>query len=366
MEALSCFAADYPAARRKFLEAAETAGTEVTRYDNPAAGLGEPVDEALSTDVAVLGPRDAKVTLMVASGTHGAEGFFGSAVQVAWLRDRGMRPLPPDLKVVLIHAINPYGFAWVRRTNEDNIDINRNFIDHSLGHPENSGYEALHDIILPHDWNEETQAAFEKAAQDYIEEHGQSAFEAAITRGQFSHPDGLFYGGREACWSNRLLHRLAETHGKESEAVIFIDLHTGLGSWGFIEIIHRHHPDSLSEDWLRRWFGSHSLGSLARGDSASMASVDGLLEVGVARALPGKRIYACTLEAGTRPVPQVLGTLRADNWLHVHGELDSELGWSIKDAMKEAFGPPEADWRELVLLRCRQILDSALAGAAEA
>ncbi len=363
MNALSCFSVDYAAARRKFLEAAETAGASLTRYDNPARGPG---DLDLSTDVAVLGPADAKVTLMVTSGTHGAEGFFGSAVQVAWLRDRGMRALPPGVKVVLIHAINPYGFAWIRRTNEDNIDINRNFIDHAQGHPDNPGYETLHPAILPQSWGEESEAAFEATSEAFIAEHGQRAYEAAMTRGQFDHADGIFYGGREPCWSNRLIHRLAEELGAASDAVIFLDLHTGLGSWGFIEIIHRHPAESDGETWLKRNFGSHSLGSLARGDSASTASGDGLLEVGVKRSLPGKRVYAAALEAGTRPVLQVLQALRADNWLHVSGDPQSEKGQEIKAMMREAFCAPEADWKELVLLRTRQILDSALAGAPEA
>ena len=38
---------------------------------------------------------------------------------------------PADVRVVMIHALNPYGMAWVRRVNEDNVDLNRNFIDWS-------------------------------------------------------------------------------------------------------------------------------------------------------------------------------------------------------------------------------------------
>lgn len=363
MDALSCFSPDYPAARRKFLEAAASAGAEVTSHVNPVMG---PDGSELACDVATLGPADAKQVLMINSGTHGAEGFFGSAVQISWLRNRGLHPLPSDAKVVLVHAINPYGFAWVRRTNEDNIDINRNFIDHEAGHPENAGYEAMHAALLPEAWNAESEAAFLATAESFIAEQGQRAFEAAMTQGQYTHADGIFYGGQEPCWSNRTIAKLVNETAEAAEALVFIDLHTGLGSWGFIEIIHRQAPDGRGEKWLMKAFGTHSLGSLARGDSASTASSDGLVEVGVARALPGKRIVACALEAGTRPVAQVLGALRADNWLHVHGELDCDQGRAIKQQMREAFGPPERDWREIVLVRARQILDSALAEVAEA
>ena len=67
--------------------------------------------------------------LVTVSGTHGVEGFFGSAVQVEWLRRIKGAALPGDIAALHIHAINPYGFSWLRRTNEDNVDINRNWMD---------------------------------------------------------------------------------------------------------------------------------------------------------------------------------------------------------------------------------------------
>ncbi len=359
MDALSYFAHDYAGARDKFREAARTAGARLTEHVNPASG---PEGLPLTTDVAALGPPNAATTLIVNSGTHGAEGFFGSAVQVGWLRGRAMRPLPAGLQVVLVHAINPFGFAWLRRTNEDNIDLNRNFIDHDKPHPICPGYDVLHPAILPVEWSEASRAAFAAAYRDYSEEHGETATQAAITAGQYEFADGLFYGGRKPSWSNQLVRRLAAEHTAGSERVHFIDLHTGLGSWSYIEIIHRHLPDSEGEAWLERAYGTHSLGSLARADSVSVASKDGLVEVGVRQALGGKPLIACTLEVGTQPVPQVLEALRADNWLHIHGKLDSDLGRQIKAQVLEAFCRPEPAWRELVSLRGRQILDSTLAG----
>ena len=56
MANIHSFAADYSEARDKFLAAARVAGATTYRYDNPAKG---PRGEALSTDVARLGPDDA-------------------------------------------------------------------------------------------------------------------------------------------------------------------------------------------------------------------------------------------------------------------------------------------------------------------
>ncbi len=66
--------------------------------------------------------------------------------------------MPKDVAVLHVHAINPYGFAWLRRTNEQNIDINRNWINFDLPLPENPLYEELSDFLCPTDWSAETQA----------------------------------------------------------------------------------------------------------------------------------------------------------------------------------------------------------------
>jgi len=60
---------------------------------------------------------------------------------------------------VLVHAINPYGFAWTRRVNEDNVDLNRNFVDHDgSNYPENDLFERLAEHIIPAQWDDASVA----------------------------------------------------------------------------------------------------------------------------------------------------------------------------------------------------------------
>ena len=147
-------AGDYQQARAAFLDAAASGSASINHYDHPLTG---PDGRPLATDVAVLGAPDAPTQLLVISGTHGVEGFAGSMCQTAWLRD-GV-DIPDGLGIVLIHAINPYGFAWVRRVNEDNVDLNRNGIDFAAPLPENAGYDELADALVPSTWDDETRQA---------------------------------------------------------------------------------------------------------------------------------------------------------------------------------------------------------------
>jgi hypothetical protein len=138
----NCFSDHYLEARDKFLAAARDAGAELSHF---ALGHKGPEGSELFTDAAWLGHRDAKSVIVTISGTHGVEGFFGSATQVEWLWRAKGAPFPKDVAALHIHALNPYGFAWLRRTNEGNVDINRNWMDFANPLPASPLYDELSD-----------------------------------------------------------------------------------------------------------------------------------------------------------------------------------------------------------------------------
>jgi hypothetical protein len=142
--------------------------------------------------------------------------------------------------------------------------------------------------------------------------------------------------------------------------VAFIDLHTGLGPYGTAELICNELPGTPQWDELHTWYGE-GLTSTESGTSNS-AKLTGFIRNAAVRALPRANVRALTIEYGTFALPEVLGALVADNWLHLKGRIDSELGRSIKSAIRRALYPDESDWKELVFVRARQILYRAVAG----
>src|SRR5580658_7248603 len=104
------FSADYKQARAKFCEAAIRAGGALDSVQYPEKGP----DGDLFTDIARFGSNKAQKMLVLISGTHGVEGFCGSGAQINLLRRGEVERLPDDVGVLMIHAINPYGFAWIR------------------------------------------------------------------------------------------------------------------------------------------------------------------------------------------------------------------------------------------------------------
>ena len=228
------FSSSYASARHAFVEAAQEAGASIESFQNPHEG---PQGEPLFTDVALLGNADAKNVLVLSSATHGVEGFAGSGIQVGLLHEGLLSHLDKDTSVLLVHAINPYGFAHLRRFNEDNVDLNRNFVDHSQPSPANPGYGELSDVLAPRSLSAWSALAFWSRLGWYLVWNGMDGLRVAVSGGQYSHPEGLFYGGRSETWSNKTIRTIAARYLSVADNVVLVDLHTGLGRYGDAEII---------------------------------------------------------------------------------------------------------------------------------
>lgn len=360
------FAADYGEARRCFLDACLRAGLRVDSRRHP---LTAPDGTVLACDVAWSGPRAARRVLVMVSGTHGVEGFCGSAIQTDWLLSGGPDRLPDGCAVLLVHAINPHGFAWLRRVTEDGVDLNRNFVDFSQPPPVNEGYVELADAILPPALEGPPHDAAKAKLAAYRATHGKAAYEQAVSAGQYVDPRGLFYGGTAPTWSRLTLEEIALDYDVGGRAALCVlDLHTGLGPFGHGELICDHPPGSLSVTLARQWFGD-SVTEPALGTSSSVPKV-GLVDY-FWHGLVGDAGCMLTLEFGTRPVDEVLDALRADHWLHAYGSVDGgQVDWdaartrAIKAQLMRTFCPDGPEWREMVLFRGRQVIRQALAGLA--
>ena len=359
---LKAFSPDYRRAREAFLCAAEASGARVSSYAHPLRG---PEDEVLTTEVAWLGADDAQTVLVLLCATHGVEGFSGSAAQIDFLTH--MKSLPSGVAVLLVHAVNPHGFAWLRRVTGEGVDLNRNYIDFSRMLPFNDGYDELADAIVPVSLAAGVIESCDRRLSDYLEAHGSEAYEKALSAGQYNYPHGLFYGGMQATRSRLICEKIiSDFRLPVRKRVAVLDFHTGLGPFGYGEPICDHPPKSPGIRLARLWYGD-SVTEPALGTSSSVVK-HGLSDFGWMH-LVGEPLVFIALEFGTYSFDQMKQVLRADHWLHAQGTVDwhDERTQTIKAAIRKHFYPATADWQEMVLMRCRQCIRQALSGlAAEA
>ncbi|GAB5488132.1 MAG: M14 family metallopeptidase [Parasphingorhabdus sp.] len=356
---LSCFSASYAEAREQFLQACDKRSLKVESRLNPNAKGAD--GEELFTDIVKIGSPVASKALLLISGTHGVEGYSGSAVQTGMLTQDFLASLPADMSVIMVHAMNPYGFSHDRRVNEDNIDLNRNFLDFDAPERPQSDYSNIHGCVLPSDWGGAALEAANTGLMSYIAQHGMPAFQAAVTSGQYQYPDGLFYGGDRPSWSNKTFRSILSQHLTGAASLAVIDFHTGLGPYGYGELITigSEHQKALAA----KCYGDQVTDPEA-GTSTS-AALDGMLANGISESLPNADISFVTIEFGTRDTSTVLTALRADNWLYQKGDLDSSLGQSIKKDIRDSFYPEEDDWKHSVWSRSCEVIELAMNGLAK-
>lgn len=344
MDPIRHFSANYAEAREKFFAAARKNDLSVERHVHPAA-RGD-AGEELSIDVVTLGDASAAGMLLLASGTHGVEGFCGSGCQVALLHDAEFVAAvrAAGVAVVFLHALNPFGFSGLHRTNEDNVDMNRNFRDFTTPPAPSRAYAEVHGFVVPEAWP--PAPADEARLAAYVAQHGERALQQAITGGQCEFPDGLLYGGTRPAWSNTVVRAVLRKHGAHRARVGWIDFHTGLGPRGHGEMIYagRNVPADLAR--ARSWWGD-GVTSFHDGSSSS-AMLSGVNYNALYDECPGVDYAGIALEFGTLPMRDMIEALRADQWLMNHPDAGEALRAGIKRQVRDAFYCDADDWKSTV------------------
>lgn len=356
MSEIQLFPLSYAKSREGFLAEAEAAGGALEEYVHPSKG---PRGETLAMDVARFGLPGAERVLFINSGTHGVEGHCGSGVQRSLVNAATFAHLPPNVAVVLVHAVNPYGFAYERRVDHQNIDVNRNFIDRTQPLPENKAYEELFDILNPTTLEDNRWSG---KITSYAIFRGRVAAFQATMGGQFRHPGGIQYGGVEPSWSNTMLHAVWKKHASGAQIAASIDIHTGLGKKGRGVLFQTANQGDASVEIARRWWGR-----VKRYDrpSPEFTLTNGGMGPAFEAGSGARLSVPVVLEFGTHPPKRVFSALRADNWLENHAERSSALGREIAERVRAAFFIDETEWRWRVLERGHAVVHTAIRGLAE-
>jgi hypothetical protein len=348
----SYFSKTYEDSRRRFRQAASSVGATLSCYPIEAEAV-----KGLTIDVAIVGDQNSP-TVMTSSGVHGIEGFFGAAAQLAILDRLGRATSPPNVCHVLVHAINPFGFSQLRRFNEENVDLNRNFIaDQSqfTGAPE--GYARLNDFLNPASPPSRTEPYHLKAAW-YVWQHGLAAIKNSVAGGQYEFPRGLFFGGHHQCQSTRIVCENCDRWVAGAKRVVHIDFHTGLGRFGTYKLLLTRNSGAENLDWYKETFGE-TLVEPFDTEAGTAYKTSGLFGEWMQDQFGSADYRFAVAEFGTHPITRVFGSLRAENRAHHYGEKGNSLYQSAKAEILECFCPSRTAWRTQTIASSLEIIDQA-------
>ncbi len=341
---INFFFEDYFQARERFLEAARTVGARVDHLALQACG---PEDQSLTIDIAWRGSIPPRRVIVHQSGLHGVEGFAGSAIQLRLLTE------PPaidqDTALVLVHILNPFGMAWLRRANEKNVDLNRNCLnDGETWQGAAQGYRRFNRLLNP-----ATPPGFDffgLRAISGILRHGFSALKQAVVSGQFDYPQGLFYGGDKLQQGPSLYQAWLSEHLGAARQILVIDVHTGLGRWAQ-ETLSLEGPSPTADC---RWLSQSRGKPLVRvqQDSTLGYEICGGMSNLFSDLFKHAHVTYITQEFGTYPALKVIHALREENRWHFFDR--GHLQHPVKQRLKRTMCPDSEPWR-------RRILDQGIA-----
>lgn len=335
------FSSSYVEARSRFRSNAQAIDASMDMFTLPSLKGIE--GEDLVVDIATIGNPQASRALVLVSGTHGIEGYCGSAIQSGLMRC-GAVSGPEGFKIVLVHGLNPFGFSHGRRADQGNVDLNRNFVDFG-NRPVNASYGKIWHLL-------EKQPTF--LARVHLRwlvlRHGLRTIQEAVTKGQYGYPHGLFYGGLGKTWSREIWSTILYKHLGGVDRAFFIDYHTGLGKRGTSQILSSIDPTRPAGQIARRML-SGIYGNAARfmaedEKTVAVLPTGDLLNFTI-ESRPDGSYSGMFLEFGTEGPFSVLEALMAEN-VSIRTGTDPGAIDAAKQNLRRVFCPDDRTWQREV------------------
>lgn len=350
------FSHTYREAREKFIAASAAAGFTGTAHDCGETG---PNGKPLYLDAVYAGAKDAPHLLILACGSNGIDGFAGSALMTAWLQTNPGNFLDTHrTAVLLLHAVNPYGFAWLRRSDRQNIVVSRNFLpfDSQIGDAEL--WAALEPAFTSVQWDDTAYRLMQIMLREAMASFGEDVVVEALTAGQSQRPSGFNYTGDSPTWSHRTIKKIINGYAAEKSRLTLLDIQTGTGAYGHAGVI-AIPPGKTDEsaNAARQW--GHFTRNADR-DSADAWSPPGGLAQALHRWQPQKRINAGVLTFGTYGQDRVFRAMAADHWLHNFGAPLSVQGQALRLGNRDTLVPDTDIWHQSVIAEGFELIDLAI------
>ena len=307
--------------------------------------------------------KEKKTLVIISTAEHGIEGYVGAAMMKIFIEEFAPRLNPENTGLLLLHGLNPWGMKHHRKVNENNVDLNRNFVfDGNFDPAINPEYHQVAYLINPQrrigSFGMEN-FRYLAGALNLIRSMGMKTATKVATLGQYHTPNGFFYGGANHQQGAIVAMDLYRHALEEYQAVVQIDMHTGYGPRYQMSII-MSPLDPMTSDETSRKFNYPLVLKINAEEfydiSGDMAAYYYKLRN---RDFPNKQLFACGFEFGTfgDSIPARIRSLRAmvfENQLHWHGARNEKVAEQVRREFDEFYFPSETKWREKALADGRQ------------
>lgn len=360
---------NYETSRQQFLQNVEDLKTTIPNLKHQAHAIPSQITQDLYTDSLYLPPPSGKTDrlLVILSGTHGVEGYVGSALQNIFIKENFWQKRDDNLGILLVHALNPYGFKLNRRVSEANVDLNRNFdTSTDLFSLKNDGYHVVAPLLNPtapagSGWWD--RGIFYGKSLLAIAQHSMDSLRRAILKGQYDTPQGIYYGGQSFEPQKDLLEKILLNASAGYKQVLLVDIHTGYGERGRLHLFADQDP-ALDDKYLAQVFAGLPLDYDSKEDFYK--ATGGIVVYGAKLFKDRARYAGIVFEFGTLDSQTTKGSLDSlyrmvrENQMHQHGSQSPKSQEQIQNQFSDMFNPQDAKWQEAVSQQFREFLSKSL------
>ena len=366
-------------------------GSFYTQYDEVRAHLDDKVNELSSRGIAVekssyaideadglyidkiLLPasNESKNLIILTTGVHGIEGYIGAVMLDVFFEEIYPTLNTENTGVLIVANVNPYGMKYMRRYNENNVDLNRNFIENwdDFDRSSNKDYPKVVSFLQPE--GKMGNAFFHEVgfylslAKEAVLTGADTISDALLT-GQYEYPKGVYYGGNGDEKSTAYLKGVfAECLDGSYENIIHLDIHSGYGP-RYNMVIFNSVQDPTTEEEAKAAFGYDYIIAT---DSEEFYETFGDTTdffYRLARSKGSdKELYSTCFEFGTigdgflDSIISLKFTVdeNRQHWYPTENEITSEM---VRQNYLELFYPTEVKWREKTVQDFKDALNGVL------
>ena len=301
--------------------------------------------------------NEKKNLIVLTTGVHGMEGYIGSVMLDVFFEEIYPTLDTENTGILVVANVNPYGMKYMRRYNENNVDLNRNFIIDWNGFDlsSNKDYPEVKEFLQPEGkignafWHE--AEFYLNLAKEALTKGADKVSDALLT-GQYEYPQGVYYGGNGDEISTAYLKGVFnDCLDGEYENIVHIDIHSGYGP-RYNMVIFNSVYETMTEAETKEAFGYDYVISY---DSESFYATTGDTTDYFYRLAESKEsekdLFSTCFEFGTigdsfmDSILSLKYTVdeNRQHWYPTENKVASEI---VSENYAELFYPTEKEWRE--------------------
>lgn len=299
--------------------------------------------------------RTAEKMLLFTTGEHGIEGYVGSAMLEHFFQHYLPALNPETTGITLVHTIDPWGMKYWRRTNPENVDLNRNFVwnPSQLDPSFNPGYADIHAFVAPKGslkhlgWQ---KLVFGLRYLAYLVRMDKGPFWDAKILGQYAHPMGIHYGGMQVQEEVEVVKTIYRQAFESCRRLLHLDMHTGYGPRYHMTLVNSVLEPKSSADFVN---DTHYPRVAAMNPEEFYEVLGDMIDYMYLlrdKEFPDVDLYATSFEFGTFGLHhwgrfRSLRAMVQENQVYWYGARTNRVKNKVRREFLESFSPSSGRWR---------------------